>query len=96
MLGTSTFTAVTVPGIVTVGGYGLAGAGAVYTANDIYSNSRGYKKSKSVWELSYEEDDVYLLKSQRGICFELEDIEADWDSITWFKHNAPIEYIQFL
>ena len=44
-------------------------------------------------ELSYEEDYVYLFESQKGICFELEDIEDDWDSITWFKHNAPIEYI---
>lgn len=42
MLGTSTFTAVTVPSIVTAGGYGLAAAGGIYTANDIYSNSRGY------------------------------------------------------
>ncbi|MDE6054383.1 MAG: hypothetical protein K2G55_11605, partial [Lachnospiraceae bacterium] len=42
MFGTSTFTAVTVPGIVTAGGYGLAAAGGIYTANDIYSNSRGY------------------------------------------------------
>ncbi|MDE7203961.1 MAG: hypothetical protein K2O91_19195 [Lachnospiraceae bacterium] len=44
-------------------------------------------------ELSYEEDYVYLFESQKGICFELEDIEDDWDSITWFKYNAPIEYI---
>ena len=42
MLGTSTFTAVTVPSIVTAGGYGLAAAGGIYTVNDIYSNSRGY------------------------------------------------------
>ena len=28
--------------IVTAGGYGLAAAGGIYTANDIYSNSRGY------------------------------------------------------
>lgn len=48
---------------------------------------------ESAGELSHEESDVYMFKSQRGICFELEDIEEDWDSVTWFKQNAPIEYI---
>lgn len=42
MLGTSTFTAIVVPNIMTVGGYSLAAASGLYAANDIYSNSRGY------------------------------------------------------
>lgn len=46
-------------------------------------------------ELSYEENGEYMFESQRGICFELEDIEADRDSFTWFKQNAPIKYISF-
>lgn len=48
---------------------------------------------ESAGELSYEENGVYMFETRRGICFELEDIEGDWDSVTWFKHNAPIEYI---
>lgn len=44
-------------------------------------------------ESAYEEADVYLFESQKGICFELEDIEEEWDCVTWFKHNAPIEFI---
>ncbi len=42
MLGTSTFTAIVVPNIMTIGGYSLAAASGLYAANDIYSNSRGY------------------------------------------------------
>ena len=42
MFETSAFTAIVVPDIMVVGGYGLAIAGGVYTANDIYSNSSGY------------------------------------------------------
>lgn len=45
-------------------------------------------------ESAYEDDDdVYVFESQKGICFELEDVEGDWGCMTWVKYNAPIEYI---
>lgn len=37
--------------------------------------------------------DTYLFTSVGGICFELNDIEGDWDDEEWFKANAPIKYI---
>lgn len=36
---------------------------------------------------------VYQFASVDGICFELRDIDDDWDNEEWFKANAPIEYI---
>ena len=36
---------------------------------------------------------TYLFTSVDGICFELNDIDDDWDDKEWFKANAPIEYI---
>ena len=36
---------------------------------------------------------TYLFSSVDGICFELNDIDDDWDDEERFKANAPIEYI---
>lgn len=36
---------------------------------------------------------VYVFESIKGICFELTDIDDDWDNFEWFKKHAPIEYI---
>ena len=44
-------------------------------------------------EKANEELGIYLFSSVDGICFELHDIDDDWDDEEWFKANAPIEYI---
>ena len=44
-------------------------------------------------EKASEKLDTYLFTSVDGICFELNDIDDDWDDKEWFKANAPIECI---
>ena len=43
--------------------------------------------------LSTYKNGVYIFERVGGICFELKDIDEDWDSEVWFKANAPIEAI---
>jgi len=40
-----------------------------------------------------EEHYVYVFKNLKGICFEFEEIEDDWNDIEWFKSNAKIAFI---
>jgi len=42
---------------------------------------------------SINKNGVYIFEGVRGICFELKDIDEDWDSEVWFKTNASIEAI---
>ena len=39
---------------------------------------------REINDFAYNELDVYKFKSINGICFELEDLDRDWDSETWF------------
>jgi hypothetical protein len=48
---------------------------------------------KYLGEKASEKLDTYLFTSVKGICFELRDIDDDWDDKEWYKANAPIEYI---
>ena len=43
-------------------------------------------------EKASEKLDTYLFTSVDGICFQLNDIDVDWDDEEWFKANSPIEY----
>ena len=38
-------------------------------------------------------DYVYTFRKLKGICFEIEDVEKEWDDIGWHKSNATIEFI---
>ena len=44
-------------------------------------------------ETAKEECYVYCFESLRGICFELEELEEDWDDIDWFKSKSKISFI---
>jgi len=44
-------------------------------------------------ETATDEYYVYTFKNLQGICFELEDIEEDWNDIDWFKSNSKINFI---
>ena len=44
-------------------------------------------------QVAQEEHYVYIIKNLKGICFELEEIEEDWDNIDWFKSNSKINFI---
>lgn len=48
---------------------------------------------KALGEETYEESDAFFFPSHNGVCFELKDIEDDWDDLAWFKSHSPIECI---
>lgn len=48
---------------------------------------------RQMGEDAEEEQYVYVFKNLKGICFELEEIEEEWDDIKWFKSNSKITSI---